>query len=151
MYIRKATEVDVHYFLWHLSADDVEECKANYGTTQGLSERLLSHLSDSSVVLTNAVGEIYAYGGNFGDCVWFLTSSLVDSLSQKHKEEFRQCIIKHRDLLLTKYPTLWNFVWEGNESHIRFLKSIGAKFHDDKWTTSVVTGEVFHLFTISKE
>ncbi|UZT50154.1 internal (core) protein [Enterobacter phage 02_vB_Eclo_IJM] len=25
MYIRKATEPDVHYFLWHLSADDVNE------------------------------------------------------------------------------------------------------------------------------
>ncbi|UZT50284.1 internal (core) protein [Enterobacter phage 03_vB_Eclo_IJM] len=33
MYIRKATEPDVHYFLWHLSADDVNECKANYGST----------------------------------------------------------------------------------------------------------------------
>uniref|UniRef100_A0A7D5FNP8 Internal virion protein n=1 Tax=Escherichia virus LS2 TaxID=2743776 RepID=A0A7D5FNP8_9CAUD len=36
IYIRKATEPDVHYFLWHLSADDVNECKANYGSTVGL-------------------------------------------------------------------------------------------------------------------
>ena len=60
MYIRKATEPDVQYFLWHLSADDVNECKANYGSTVGLSERLLKHLSPSSVVLTNGVGEVFA-------------------------------------------------------------------------------------------
>ncbi|UZT50461.1 hypothetical protein [Enterobacter phage 04_vB_Eclo_IJM] len=43
-----------------------------------------------------------------------------------------------------------NYVWSGNKSHIKFLKLLGAKFHDD-WTVSPVTGERFQLFTISKE
>lgn len=150
MYIRKATEPDVHYFLWHLSADDVNECKANYGSTVGLSERLLKHLSPSSVVLTNGVGEVFAYGGNQGDNVWFLTSGLVYKLRPKEKREFIKCISEYRDLMLDQYGTIWNYVWSGNKSHIKFLKLLGAKFHDE-WTVSPVTGERFQLFTISKE
>lgn len=150
MYIRKATEMDVHYFRWHLSPDDVNECTANYGSTAGLSERLLSHLTESSVVLTNRTGEVYAYGGNQGDNVWFLTSRQIAILSPKAKREFIKCISGYRDLMLDQYGTIWNYVWSGNKSHIRFLKLLGAKFHDE-WTTSPVTGEKFILFTISRE
>lgn len=151
MYIREATEVDVWYVASQLTDDDLEECKAAYGTCDGLHERLQAHLTSTSVVLTNAVGGIYAYGGNQGDNVWFLTTLMTERLTPQGKREFRQRIMEYRDRMLVKYPVLWNYVWEGNKSHIRFLKSIGAKFHDDKWTRSPVTGEVFNLFTISKE
>lgn len=150
MYIRKATEEDVHYFLWHLSKDDVNESLANFGTYVGMNERMLSHLTESSVVLTNRIGEIYAYGGNQGDNVWFLTSGQVDLLSPKGKLDFLRCISEYRDLMLDQYGTIWNYVWSGNKSHIRFLKVLGAKFHDE-WAVSPVTGERFQLFTISKE
>lgn len=151
MYIRKATEVDVWYASAQLTDDDLEECKANYGTCEGIHERLQAHLAPTSVVLTNAVGEIFAYGGNQGDNVWFLTTRMTERLTPKGKKEFRKQIMEYRDQMLAQYPMLWNYVWEGNKSHIRFLKSIGAVFHDDKWTRSPVTGEVFNLFTISKE
>ena len=150
MYIRKATEPDVHYLLWHLSQDDVKECEANFGSTKGLTDRMLSHLTPSSVVLTNGVGEVFAYGGNQGDNVWFLTSSLVERLRPKDKREFIQRISEYRDLMLDQYGTIWNYVWSGNKSHIRFLRLLGAKFHPEV-TISPVTGERFQLFTISKE
>lgn len=151
MYIRKAKSFDVRYLDRQLTDDDLEECKANYGTTEGLSQRLQAHRTSTSVVLVDALGTVYAYGGNQGDCVWFLTTKHTESLNHKDKLEFRSKIVRHRDHLLKDYPVLWNYVWEGNKSHIRFLKSIGAVFHDDKWTRSPVTGEVFNLFTISKE
>lgn len=150
MYIRKATEPDVHYLLWHLSQDDVKECLANFGSTKGLTDRMLSHHTPSSVVLTNGVGEVFAYGGNQGDNVWFLTSSLVERLRPKDKREFIQRISEYRDLMLDQYGTIWNYVWSGNKSHIRFLRLLGAKFHPEV-TISPVTGERFQLFTISKE
>lgn len=150
MYIRKATDVDVWYVAAQLTDDDLEECKANYGSLTGLSERLKAHLSSTSVVLTDAVGEVYAYGGNQGDNVWFLTTRMTNRLGLKGKREFRKRIIEYRDKLLEEYPVLWNYVWEGNVAHIRFLKSIGAVFHDDKWTRSPITGEVFNLFTITR-
>ncbi|EDW9662037.1 DUF2833 domain-containing protein [Salmonella enterica subsp. enterica serovar Newport] len=151
MYIRRAQGWDVRHLAVQLADDDLEECKANYGTTEGLSQRLQAHLKSTSVVLTDALGTVYAYGGNQGDCVWFLTTKHTERLDLKGKIEFRNKIMMHRDWLLKDYPALWNYVWEGNKSHIRFLKSIGAKFHDDKWTRSPVTGEVFNLFTIQKE
>ena len=150
MYIRKATEPDVHYLLGHLSQDDVNECRANFGSNKGLTDRMLSHLTPSSVVLTNGVGEVFAYGGNQGDNVWFLTSSLVERLRPKDKREFIQRISEYRDLMLDQYGTIWNYVWSGSKSHIRFLRLLGAKFHPEV-TISPVTGERFQLFTISKE
>lgn len=147
MYIRKATEQDVRSF--EIAIDDINELMA-HDPRRDLESVLLSHLTPSSVVLTDALGTVYAYGGNQGDNVWFLTSRLVSRLSKDEKREFGLHIARYRDLMLDQFPVLWNYVWSGNKSHIRFLRLLGAKFHDD-WTVSPVTGELFQLFTISKE
>lgn len=147
MYIRKATEQDVRSF--EIAIDDINELMA-HDPRRDLESVLLSHLTPSSVVLTNGVGEVFAYGGNQGDNVWFLTSGLVNKLRPKEKREFIKRISEYRDLMLDQYGTIWNYVWSDNKSHIKFLKLLGAKFHDD-WTISPVTGERFQLFTISKE
>ena len=147
MYIRKATEQDVRSF--EIAIDDINELMA-HDPRRDLESVLLSHLTPSSVVLTNGVGEVFAYGGNQGDNVWFLTSGLVYKLRPKDKRGFIKRISEYRDLMLDQYGTIWNYVWSGNKSHIKFLKLLGAKFHDD-WTVSPVTGERFQLFTISKE
>lgn len=147
MYIRKATEQDVLSF--EIAIDDVNELMAN-DPRRDLKSVLLSHLTPSSVVLVDAVGTVYAYGGNQGDNVWFLTSRRVSGLSKAEKREFGHHIATYRDLMLDQFPVLWNYVWSGNKSHIRFLRLLGAKFHPEV-TISPVTGERFQLFTISKE
>lgn len=86
-----------------------------------------------------------AIGGNCGDQVWFVTSWIVTNrLTRVEKMEFRKLILEYRDTMLKQYPILWNYVWLGNKSHIRFLKSIGAVFHNE------FTGDCkqFQLFTI---
>ena len=147
MYIRKATERDVRSF--EIAIDDINELMA-HDPRRDLESVLLSHLTPSSVVLTDALGTVYAYGGNQGDNVWFLTSRLVSRLSKAEKREFGLHIARYRDLMLDQFPVLWNYVWSGNKSHIRFLRLLGAKFHPEV-TVSPVTGERFQLFTISKE
>lgn len=147
MYIRKATEQDVLSF--EIAIDDVNEMMAN-DPRRDLKSVLLSHLTPSSVVLVDALGTVYAYGGNQGDNVWFVTSRLVSRLSKAEKREFGLHIARYRDLMLDQYGTIWNYVWSGNKSHIRFLRLLGAKFHPEL-IISPVTGERFHLFTISKE
>lgn len=147
MYIRKATEQDVRSF--EIAIDDINELMA-HDPRRDLESVLLSHLTQSSVVLTDALGTVYAYGGNQGDNVWFLTSRLVSRLSKAEKREFGLHIARYRDLMLDQFPVLWNYVWSGNKSHIRFLRLLGAKFHHEV-TVSPVTGERFQLFTISKE
>lgn len=147
MYIRKATEQDVRSF--EIAIDDINELMA-HDPRRDLKSVLLSHLTPSSVVLTDELGTVYAYGGNQGDNVWFLTSSLVSRLSTAEKREFGLHIARYRDLMLDQFPVLWNYVWIGNSSHIRFLKLLGAKVHDER-ITSPITGERFILFTISRE
>lgn len=147
MYIRKATEQDVRSF--EIAIDDINELMA-HDPRRDLESVLLSHLTPSSVVLVDALGTVYAYGGNQGDNVWFVTSRLVSRLSKAEKREFGLHIARYRDLMLDQFPVLWNYVWSGNKSHIRFLRLLGAKFHPEV-TISPVTGERFQLFTISKE
>lgn len=147
MFIRKAAEQDVRSF--EIAIDDINELMA-HDPRRDLESVLLSHLTPSSVVLVDALGTVYAYGGNQGDNVWFLTSRLVSRLSKAEKREFWHHIATYRDLMLDQFPVLWNYVWSGNKSHIRFLRLLGAKFHPEV-TISPVTGERFQLFTISKE
>lgn len=147
MHIRKATIQDVARLV--LSGDDLREFEA-YNPYRDLTETLMGHLTESSVVLVNGT-DVLAYGGNLGDCVWFLTDHRVNFLSYAEKLEMVECIKEYRDLMLDQYGTIWNYVWIGNKSHINFLKRLGAKFHDDKRTVSGITEESFMLFTISKE
>lgn len=90
-----------------------------------------------------------AIGGNMGDQCWFVVSEHLERMPIKSKIEFIKLIKEYRDLMLTKYPVIWNFVWVGNKSHYRFLKAIGAEFHDE-FTESPRTGERFQLFTIRR-
>lgn len=86
-----------------------------------------------------------AIGGNCGDQCWFVTSDQVWRLNRSNKLKFRRLIIEYRDRMLERYDTLWNYVWIGNGPHIRFLKSIGAVFHNEY----TCDGQ-FQLFTITK-
>ncbi|UJD21313.1 internal virion protein [Salmonella phage vB_STy-RN5i1] len=72
-----------------------------------------------------------AIGGNVGDRCWLVTSDKVEKLSLKAKLKFRKLVIEYRDQMLEHYESLWNFVYIGNEPHIRFLKSIGAEFQGE--------------------
>lgn len=99
----------------------------------------------SECVTLDHGGYPLAIGGNCGDQCWFVTSDQAWKLSMEHKREFRRLIMEHRDGLLERYECLWNYVWVGNKSHIRFLKSIGAVFHDE-----FTRDGQFQLFTIRR-
>lgn len=86
-----------------------------------------------------------AIGGNCGDQVWFVTSDQVWRLDRALKARFRRCICGYRDAMHDVYPVLWNFVYVGNTPHIRFLKSIGAVFHEE-----YTQDGKFQLFTITR-
>lgn len=134
MIIRPATERDFECFT--PSPEDIAEAKA-YGIEPSFPPA-------TECVTLSLHGMPVAIGGNCGDQVWFVTSAQAWKLRSKTKREFRKLIMEYRDLMLTKYPTIWNYVWVGNTSHIRFLKSIGAVFHNE------FTGDCkqFQLFTI---
>lgn len=99
----------------------------------------------SECVTLDLGGFPLAIGGNCGDQCWFVTSDQVWRLSRSNKLKFRRLIIEYRDKMLERYDTLWNYVWIGNAPHIRFLKSIGAVFHEE-----YTRDGQFQLFTITK-
>ncbi|AIT13664.1 internal virion protein A [Salmonella phage BP12A] len=134
MIIRPTTERD--FELFKPSDEDIDEAKA-YGIEPSFPP--------ASKCVTMSLHELpVAIGGNNGDQVWFVTSAEVWRLSRPAKLEFRKLILEYRDTMLKQYPTIWNYVWLGNKSHVRFLKSIGAVFHN------AFTGDSnqFQLFTI---
>lgn len=91
-----------------------------------------------------------AIGGNMGDQCWFVVSEQSKDWPVGTRREFIKLIKSHRDHLLETYQVLWNYVWVDNKSHYRFLRAIGAVFHEE-FTESPITGERFQLFTITKE
>ncbi|ACF15716.1 internal virion protein A [Yersinia pestis] len=134
MIILPTTERD--FMLFKPSEEDIAEAKA-YGIEPSFPPA-------SECVTMSLHGVPLAIGGNCGDQVWFVTSDEVWKLSRPAKREFRKLILEYRDTMLKQYPVIWNYVWIGNKSHIRFLKSIGAVFHNE------FTGDSnqFQLFTI---
>lgn len=136
MHIRHTFRSDIDSFSPH--KDDLAEAAA-YGHEPVFPEDL------TGCVTLSHDGQPLAIGGNCGDQVWFVTSRHVEFLTREQRLEFRKCIIEYRDKMLDQYPVLWNFVWIGNKSHIRFLKTIGAVFNN----TFTPDGK-FQLFTIRR-
>lgn len=135
MFIRKSTREDIQTFI--PSDEDFKEARAG-GHDPFFPE-------PEHCVTLDSHGHAIAIGGNQGDQVWFVTSRKVVWLSQESRKEFRKCIIEYRDSLLETYPVLWNYVWLGNKSHIRFLKTIGAVFENE-----FTRDGQFQLFTIRR-
>lgn len=135
MIIRQSTEMDLKLF--EPSPEDIAEARA-YGIEPAFPP--------ASECVTMCISPLMplAIGGNEGDQVWFVTSKYVWSLEGKHKREFRKLIMEYRDKMLSQYRVIWNFVWVGNTNHVRFLKSIGAVFHNE----FADAGKQFQLFTI---
>ncbi|ALA45096.1 internal virion protein [Enterobacter phage phiEap-1] len=135
MYIRKTISNDFELFTpaYH----DLLEAKA-MGIEPSFPEA-------SECVTLDHGGFPLAIGGNQGDQVWFVTSDQVWRLNRALKVRFHRTICEYRDKMLESYPVLWNFVYVGNTPHIRFLKSIGAVFHEE-----YTRDGQFQLFTITR-
>lgn len=136
MHIRHTFRSDTYGFSPH--KDDLAEAQAA-GHQPSFPEDL------TGCVTLSHDGQPLAIGGNCEEQVWFVTARHVEFLTKAQRLEFRKCIIEYRDKMLDQYPVLWNFVWIGNKSHIRFLKTIGAVFNN----TFTPDGQ-FQLFTIRR-
>ena len=135
MYIRNTVSND--FYLFTPAYHDLLEAKAA-GIEPAFPEA-------SECVTLDHGGFPLAIGGNQGDQAWFVTSDQVWRLNRALKVRFHRCICEYRDAMLDVYPVLWNFVWVGNGPHIRFLKSIGAVFHEE-----YTQDDKFQLFTITR-
>ena len=102
-------------------------------------------------VLVDENNEVYAIGGVQShvvdgmqlNYVWMLCTGMVE----RHQMKFLRAAKKLLDDYLEKYTHLENFVWLGNEQHVKWLKWMGANFHD----VVKVNNEDFQLFVFAKE
>lgn len=142
MIIRKATNLDVEALSPH--SDDLEEALA-----AGIDWKanLLEAIGEHTVSL-EFNGKVLAIGGNSGDQCWFVTDASTTKLPKASRLAFRRAILEYRNKMLATHKTLWNFIWVDNKNHMRFLKSIGAVFHDE-YIELPLTGGRFQLFTIN--
>lgn len=142
MILQPAFNTDLDLFVPH--KDDLSEAKA---AGVNWEDNLTKAVDEGCFVVLHEDLPL-AIGGNMGDQCWFVTSWLIDCVDKYQRLAFRKVICEYRDVLLKEYPVLWNYVWVGNENHMRFLRSIGATFHEE-FTESPHTGERFQLFTIT--
>lgn len=134
MYITETTERDIALF--RPAKGDLLEAEA-----MGIDPKF-PPIADCVTLKTTGCGLPLAIGGNYGRQVWFVTDENVHNLTRHGKMDFKEAIIKYRNKMLKEQGApLWNRVYKGNHFHIKFLKSIGAVFHDD------YEGD-FQLFTI---
>lgn len=132
MILRKAMEKDLQ--LIKPAPDDLAEAAA-FGITPSFP-----NVTDCLTIELD--GKPLAIGGNILNCVWFVTSEDINKLSHKDIKMFIKLITTYRNCLLELYPVLYNVIWSGNKSHIKFLKHIGAEFH--------TINNKFLLFTIEE-
>ncbi|WP_375752636.1 phage protein Gp13 family protein [Enterobacter roggenkampii] len=111
-----------------------------------LMEHLLEACSNYDVYTMIHGDIVYAVGGELNGCVWFLTSRYLSESNKDIKRMFIQVMNEHKERVLDETGFIWNFIWEGNKTHISFLKMMGAEFPEE--TEDVP--ERFKLFIIRR-
>jgi hypothetical protein len=118
---------------WHL------ETAAN-DLSKGDLEEFHSHIAgrDPRKIMPNYLDEtsraimlgslVLAVGGS-KNCLWFVTSNVVSTLTKAERFRFYRLLKEHLEGLRKEgHQYMTNFVSVDNHSHIRLLNSLGAKF-----------------------
>ena len=138
----------------HISDADYAELRASgalafNGDVEECLIRCCNLSAKSYAIVNERTGVTYAIGG-FTDTgiIWFLSSTYLKNFDKETRKIFRGFL--KWNLLKTLrmfHQPLFNFVWSGNETHLSFIKSMGARIKE-----TVETGEnSFIKFEFHKE
>ena len=115
---------------------------------QSIHDLNIEELARTLCLYDEDTNEVYCIWGIEDDgvldrVIWMLCTKKVE----EHPIAFlRYCKTYLKDLLDTK-PLMWNYVWLGNELHVKWLKWMGATFGE----TTTINGEPFQYFYFSKK
>jgi Protein of unknown function (DUF2833) len=125
-YVRTATADDAAELAISMRDDDLRELAI--GGSPGPYEALLRGIvnSDEAYTLIGKHGEVAAMGGVVGlspviGSPWMLGADTIEDIAIP----FLRLSRAHLHAAHTRYPHLYNQVWEGNVTHIRWLKWLG--------------------------
>lgn len=100
-------------------------------------------LYDEDTQLVFCIWGIEKGDESFSKVIWMLCTEMVEV----HPISFLRYCKKYLENLQNVYPLLWNYVWLGNELHVKWLKWMGATFGE----TTTINGEPFQYFYFMKE
>lgn len=110
---------------FYLTARTMDLCEFALGSNLPFADTPLSELSDS-LVMRDDEGTVYAIGGFVGNMVWMLCTKAVEEKPIGFLRETRRLLKE----ALKEVGYLENYVWTGNELHIKWLEWLGAEFGD---------------------
>ncbi|QIN95154.1 hypothetical protein B3_00360 [Pseudomonas phage BIM BV-46] len=111
----------------YISPNDLEEFnKMQAG--RDLKATLLKSLGPTSMSIIHN-GRVLASGGS-NECLWFVTTRWVDSLTPKERVQMLRLLKGHLEVCRATMPAdqLSNFVYEHNQPHRRLLDALGARY-----------------------
>lgn len=126
--IQAAKIEDVFKSAHRLRQADVEELQAlGYSTPQ---EALLVAIAHSQISFVDCVdGSPEAFAGVMPDgMVWCVTTSEYIEEHAKRFLSISKDIIEEWQQI---YPVLWNYIYKQNTKHVRWIKYMGFKLHEE--------------------
>lgn len=122
---------------------DLEEVYYATGVT---FEDSFLHTMEDTLVLLDEEDRVYAIGGfPKGHVVWMLCTKRVE----ENKILFLRSVKSIFKEFIDKKDWLYNYVWMGNELHVKWLKWMGAEFKEPLYRG--IDNQPFRLFYFEKE
>lgn len=123
--LQKATLRDFEIASVDLCMNDLQEFHA-VAPNRDPARVIPGYLDETSMVI-KAGALVVAVGGS-KDCLWFVTTNVVDMLSKAERREFLKLLKEHLAAIPEDFQTFTNFVSVDNKPHIRLLEHLGATF-----------------------
>ncbi|HBT4786353.1 TPA: DUF2833 domain-containing protein [Klebsiella variicola subsp. variicola] len=152
MEILITTQEHINGFIENITKEDLNEYEAYkkyviFNEDITLFDHLTLACQQYQVYTLIHNDSVIAIGGDVNGNSWFLTSNVLGTLTKEQKKEFIEIMNQHKEKVLDESGIIWNYVWEGNITHLRFLKRIGAEFPSD----TVNVPEQFKYFEIRRD
>lgn len=143
--IDKLTVRQLHDFVMNAREKDLEEFYIPL--KQAFIDTPLEEFN-TALCLRDELGDVYCIWGvedteDIDDIIWMLCTDKVE----KHPVAYLRFCKEYLKGLLKDHKILCNYVWLGNDLHVKWLKWMGAKFGE----TIIINGEPFQYFYFMKE
>lgn len=120
--VDKVTIDQLCEFIGNARPKDLEECY--HMTGYHFIEEKLSVVADCDCLYDEETGDVYAIGGVEDNIIWMLCTFKAE----EHPIAFLRFCKEYLKNWLDKYHFMSNWVWLGNDQHIKWLKWMGATF-----------------------
>lgn len=125
----KATLADLMEASEHLSPNDRADLNAMQAGRNPAD--VFCNALDETTHVIKVGGRVLAVGGHRNGGVWFVTTTIVSTLTTAERFRFYRILKEHLTSIKNDFEsglTLTNYVFVGNKAHLRLLETLGATF-----------------------